>query len=112
MTSPQNSSPLLTQVFIRSPRMVGRRVAGEYILVPIAGRGAEVDAIFNLNGVAAFIWEQFDGRQDGHRIVTKIAEQFDVDHVRAQADYLEFAGKLLSIGALVEGTGSESLRSP
>ncbi len=92
MTSPTRSGGLLSHAFGRSPRMVGRRVAGEYILVPIAGRGAEVDAIFNLNGVAAFIWEQFDGRQDGHRIVTKIAAQFDVVHARAEA------GKLM-IGA-------------
>jgi hypothetical protein len=111
MTSPQNSSPLLTQAFSRSPRMVSRRTAGEYILVPILGRGAEVDAIFNLNGVAAFIWEQFDGRQDGHRIVTQIAEQFDVDHARAEADYLDFVGKLLSVAALVEVPGSDSIRS-
>ncbi len=111
MTSAKGPAALLTQAFSRSPRMVGRRIAGEYILVPIAGRGAEVDAIFNLNGVAAFIWEQFDGHRDGGRIVAKIAEQFDVDRTRAEADYLEFVGKLLSVGALVQGPGSDSIRS-
>jgi hypothetical protein len=112
MTSPDGSGALLTQAFSRSPRMVSRRIAGEYILVPIVGRGAEVDAIFNLNGVAAFIWEQFDGHRDGHRIVTQIAEQFDVDHARAEADYLDFVAKLLSVGALEQATGSDSVRSP
>jgi len=90
--------------------MVGRRVAGEYILVPIVGRGAEVDAIFNLNGVGAFIWEQFDGSRDGHGIVKRIEGQFEVDRLRAEADYLDFVGKLLSIGALVQVTGSDSTR--
>ena len=111
MTSSGGASALLTQTFSRSPRMVGRRVAGEYILVPIAGRGAEVDAIFNLNGVGAFIWEQFDGRLDGHRIVTQIVEQFDVDHARAEADYLDFVEKLRSIAALVEDNGNDSPRA-
>jgi len=112
MNSAKGPGALLTQAFSRSPRMVGRRIAGEYILVPIVGRGAEVDALFNLDGVAAFIWEQFDGRRDGHRIVTKIAEQFDVDHARAEGDYLDFVGKLLSIGALVQGPGSDAIRFP
>ena len=112
MTSSEVHSPLLGQSFSRSPRMVGRRIAGEYILVPIAGRGAEVDAIFNLNGVGAFIWEQFDGRRDGREIVAQIIEQFDVDHDRAAADYLDFVEKLLSINAILEGTGNDSPRSP
>ena len=110
MTSPMGSGALLIQAFSRSPRMVGRRVAGEYILVPMAGRGAEVDALFNLNGVAAFIWEQFDGHRDGHRILAQIVEKFEVDNARAESDYLGFVGKLLSVGALVEVPGSDSIR--
>ena len=111
MNSPEGSSALLTQAFGRSPRMVGRRIAGEYILVPIVGRGAEVDALFNLNGVAAFIWEQFDGHRDGHRIVARIVEQFEVDHSRATEDYLDFVGKLLSVNALAQIPGSDSIGS-
>jgi len=103
---PEDIRLLLTQAFSRSPRMVGRRIAEEYILVPIVGRGAEVNAIFNLNGIAAFIWEQFDGRRDGYRIVLEIAERFEVDRDRAEADYVDFVGKLLLIGALAEGSDS------
>jgi len=51
----------LDVVYARSDRMVGRRIAGEYVLVPLGGKGVDLDAILNLNSVGAFIWEQVGG---------------------------------------------------
>ena len=90
----------LGTVFVRSQRMVGRRVADEYILVPIVGRGANLDSIFNLNRVGAFIWESLDGRQDGHAIVEALTGRFEVDRLQAEDDYHAFLAQLLSIQAI------------
>lgn len=90
----------LAAVFARAPRMVGRRIADEFVLVPLAGRGAEIDALYNLNRVAAFIWEQFDGRRDGHALVRALVERFDVDEAQARADYVTFLAQLESIQAV------------
>ena len=114
--NPSNEAvALLSLAFARSPRMVGRRIADEYILVPIVRRGAEVDAIFNLNGVSAFIWEKLDGQTPGGAIVQAIIERYDVDRGRATEDYLGFIQKLQAIHAVVTepitpgtGHGSES----
>jgi hypothetical protein len=108
---PAMNATTLEDVFARSDRMIGRKVADDFLLVPIVGRGADADGIFDLNRMGAFIWEQFDGCRDGHRIVRTIAERFDVDHARAEGDYLEFVGKLLSVGALVRATGSDPIRT-
>ena len=43
--------PLLSDVFARSDRIVGRRIAGEMVLVPLVSHGADLDAIYNLNAV-------------------------------------------------------------
>jgi Coenzyme PQQ synthesis protein D (PqqD) len=93
-------SPSLADVFARSERMVGRRIADEYVLVPIVGRGADLDAIFNLNRVGAFIWERLDGRSSGEQIVRALMEEFDVDSARAMDDYRGFMAQLLSIEAV------------
>jgi hypothetical protein len=98
------SGPTLDDVFVRSERMVGRRIAQEYVLVPILGRGADADGIFNLNRIGAFVWEQMDGRRDGRAIVDRITEAFEVDGARASRDYLGFVAQLLSIEA-VSATG-------
>ncbi len=80
--------------------MVGRRIGDEYVLVPIVGRGADVDSLFTLSPVAAFIWERLDGTQTGDAILDAILECFDVPRERAEQDYLAFLTQLLSIRAV------------
>ncbi len=99
------SAPALGDVFVRSERMVGRRIAQEYVLVPILGKGADADGIFNLNRIGAFVWEQMDGRADGHAIVARLTQAFEVDAERASRDYLGFVSQLLSIDAVSPGLG-------
>jgi len=88
--------------WVRSDRVVGRRIAGEYVLVPIARSGAEVDSIFTLNGVGAYIWEHLDGSRSGHDVVAALGREFEVDDRRARKDYCDFVRKLQSIGAVQE----------
>lgn len=92
----------LERTFTRSPRMVGRKIADEFILVPIVGRGADVDAIFTLNRVGAFIWDRLDGRASGETIVAALVEGFDVDRTQAESDYELFLAQLLQIRAVAE----------
>jgi methyltransferase-like protein len=71
------------------------------VLVPLAGRGADLDSILNLNLVAAFIWEQLDGVRTGDVIVEAVVERFDVERARAEADTLELLDTLLELKAIV-----------
>lgn len=93
------------EVFARSARIVGRRIAGEYVLVPLVTHGADLDAIYNLNVVGAFIWERLDGRRTGMEIVSEMTDTFDVEPEQAQTDYLDFVARLRELGAVetVEG---------
>lgn len=93
----------LEVAWARSERMVGRSVADEFVLVPLRDRAADIDAIYNLSRVAAFIWERFDGRTPGHEVVRAIVERFCVEKEEASADYLRLVEQLRSIEALVEG---------
>ncbi len=61
------SPSTLNDVYAHSTRVVGRRIGDEFVLVPLAGRGADIEDILNLNKVGAFIWEQLDGARDGRR---------------------------------------------
>jgi Coenzyme PQQ synthesis protein D (PqqD) len=96
------SIPSLARVFARSDRMVGRQVADEFILVPLVGKGADVDSILNLNRVGTFIWETIDGTRDGAAVVEELVQRFEVDRGRAAEDYLGFVTKLLTLHALRE----------
>ena len=91
----------LDETWARSARMVGRRIGDEYVLVPLAGRGADLDSILNLNRVAAFVWEQLDGRRTGASIVDAVVDRFEVERERAQADVLELLETLVAVKAIV-----------
>lgn len=86
--------------YARSERMVGRRIADEFVIVPLASRGADVDSIYDLNEVAACVWEMLDGARDGHAIVAALVERFEVDAATAERDYRAFLGQLVSIDAV------------
>lgn len=90
----------LGEAWARSERMVGRRIGDEYVLVPLAGRGADLDSILNLNRVAAFVWEQLDGERSGGEVVEALLERFDVERARAEQDYLELIDTLVEVDAV------------
>jgi Coenzyme PQQ synthesis protein D (PqqD) len=94
----------LEEIWTRSERMVGRRIGDEYVLVPLAGRGADLDSILNLSRVAAFVWEMLDGTRTGTEVVDAVVERFDVGRRRAEADYLELVDTLLELRAIVPAT--------
>lgn len=96
----------LSIAYTKSPRVVGRRIGDEYVLVPLAGRGADLDSILNLNRVAAFIWEQLDGSNTGRDVVEALVERFDVDAGRAETDYIELLTQLRELKAVVSATGA------
>jgi hypothetical protein len=85
--------------------MVGRRIGDEYVLVPLAGRGADLDSILNLNRVAAFVWEQLDGERRGRDVVEALLDRFAVERAQAEKDYLELLETLVELGAVRPGGG-------
>jgi hypothetical protein len=97
---PPLKRPELSDVFIRSDRIVGRRIAGEYVLVPLVGRGTDADFIYTLNRVAAAIWEALDGKTSGSEVVRHVVDDYEVDEAAAAADYLDLLETLESIEAV------------
>ena len=92
--------PWLEETWARAANMVGRRIGDEYVLVPLAGRGADLDSILNLNRVAAFVWEQVDGTRTGAALVAAVVARFDVEPERAERDTFELLDTLLELKAI------------
>jgi hypothetical protein len=69
--------------------------------VPVRGRKGDLESIYNLNEVAAFIWSRIDGGTDAQGIADAVSATFDVAPDDALADVLAFAGELAAAG-LVE----------
>ena len=70
-------------------------------MVPIRSNVGDLDHIYSLNEVGAFIWNAFDGSKDLGEIKALLASEYDVSSSEAEADLLSFVRELEEIDAAV-----------
>ena len=90
----------LDECYKKSPSVVGRRVAGEAVLVPIRKRVSDLNSIFALNETAARAWELLDGQITLRAVLETIVAEYEVEESAAAQDLLELMGKLIELNAV------------
>jgi hypothetical protein len=88
---------ILCRRYRKSPDLVFRQIAGEFVLVPIRHDVADLEAVYTLGGVGARIWELLDGERDGYAILGQIMQEYDVTPDEAQTDLTEFISELEAV---------------
>jgi len=91
----------LDKVYKKSDSIVSRKIADEFILVPIRQNVGDLESIFTLNEVAARIWELIDGKMKFREIKDKIVEEFEVTPQKAEKDLIEHLKQLEKINAII-----------
>jgi hypothetical protein len=86
--------------------IVHRDVAGEVFLVPIRGHLAELNDLFVLNDVGAWVWERLDGERSAEDLVVEMVSEFDVTEEQATTDIDGFVVQLREAG-LVDATAPD-----
>lgn len=86
--------------FERNPDFVFRRIVDEVVLVPIRQQVADMDCIYTLNGVGAFVWEHLDGRTSLADIQAAVLSEYDASSDEVAADLDEFVQHLEGVGAI------------
>jgi len=84
----------------KDPNIVSRKIANEFILVPIRHNVGDLESIYTLNEVAARIWELIDGKRTVGEIRDKLLQEFEVTPQEAEKDLSGYIGELKSIGAI------------
>jgi len=90
----------LNRRFAKDPFIVFRKIADEFILVPIKQRAGDVESIYTINEVGGRIWELIDGDKRIEEIRDVIIEEFEVGSKEAETDLTEFIEQLEQIGAV------------
>ena len=106
----ENSNPLdiEQQIFVRSQSVVSRLVAGETLIVPIRGRVGDLASIYSFNGTGSLIWQMLDSPRTLGELVEAVAQQFDVEHARAEQDVKRFVSEMIVV-CLVEVSTSVAI---
>ena len=79
-----------------------RRIANQYIAVPVGARAKELHGMIGLNETGAFIWERLSNNQAQEEIVKDLCAEYDVEESAATASVKRFFQKLQSEGVLTD----------
>ncbi|MGI6278016.1 MAG: PqqD family protein [Brevefilum fermentans] len=86
----------------RNEDFVFRRIVEEMVLVPIRQNVAELDSIYTLNELGAFIWEQLESPRSHAELEEAILAEYEIDAETVRTDLASFIEALLRIGAVEE----------
>jgi len=98
----KDSDNFWSKVYSKSDNIVCRRIMDETILVPIRGNLADMQRIYTLNPIGAFIWDRLDGKKKLAEARNDVLAQFDVDPEEAEADIIEFIKQVREAGLIKE----------
>ena len=81
-------------VYNKSEDVVFRKIADEFVLVPIRQKAVDLKSIYTLNETGAFIWEMVDGSKTVSEIKERIVRDFEADPASAESDTREILSQL------------------
>ena len=70
--------------------------------MPVARTDSEVDSIYTLNELGAFIWEQLESPRSHAELEEAILAEYEIDAETVRTDLASFIEALLRIGAVEE----------
>lgn len=86
---------MMDKIYSKNPDIVFRKIADEFILVPVRHKVADMNCIYVLNEVGALIWESIDGKKGIDEILDRILETYDVERETAKDDLSSFINQLI-----------------
>ncbi len=92
--------PLLEKQYFRNEQFISRRIADEFLLIPVANQLNGDNWLFVLNEVGARIWELIDRGRSVQQIEELLLEEFDTSQEQLEEDLLRLLGQLQELGAI------------
>jgi len=84
----------------RSDNFIFRKIVNEMVLVPIKQNVAELEHIFTLNEVGAFVWDVLSEPSTIEELQQAVLEEFVAEPDIAKQDLHEFLAALDALNAL------------
>ena len=90
----------LDRIYKKNENFVFRKIEDETILVPIKDNVGDMGSLYNLNEMAAFVWERLDGKKSLQDIKNRLLEKYEVSAKEAEGDLFEYISQLKEIEAV------------
>ena len=79
-----------------------RKIANQYMAVPVGSRAKELHGMIGLNETGAFIWERLEKNQSMENIAREICEEYEVTLQDAIYAVERFCDKLRNEGVMAD----------
>ena len=86
----------------KNPDFIYRKIVDESILVPIHRDVANMESIYTLNSVGAFIWEFLAQPANREELQMAVLKEYDADPEILSEDIERFLSQMIAIGAIQE----------
>ncbi|MFH1641157.1 MAG: PqqD family protein [Candidatus Omnitrophota bacterium] len=96
------NNEIMEKIFKKSDSVVFRKIADEYVLVPLHQEAIDLEALFSFNETAARIWDLIDGKRNGSDIAEVISREFKQPKEGIEKDVIEFFIKLKELNFIVD----------
>lgn len=87
---------------IRNSDFIFRKIVDEMVLVPIRQNVADLNAIFTLNEIGAFIWQKLGNPSTFTELEEAILADYDADIHTVKREIEVFLHEMVEIGAINE----------
>lgn len=91
-----------TKIYRQGGDVVTRKIAGELFIVPVSGNLANMQKMFALTPVGAYIWSLFDGHRSLSDLRDTVLLTYNVEKSQAELDIRELVEDLLGAGLIRE----------
>ena len=94
------NTPLSKKQYFRNEQFISRRIADEFLLVPISNHLSGDNWLFVLNEVGGRIWELIDRDRSVQQIGQLLIEEFDTTPEQLEEDLFRLLDQLQELGAI------------
>lgn len=88
--------------YLRNPNYIYRKIVDESVLVPVYNNVADMNCIYTLNGMGAFLWEHLAAPVTRQELETLVLAEYNAAPEVLVVDLEKFLVELITIGALQE----------
>ena len=81
---------------------VVRKIANQYMAVPIGARAKELHGMIGLNETAAFLWELLKEERTEDELVHELLKEYEVEQEQARQSVKRFHELLIKEGVLAD----------
>jgi len=90
------------QLFKKKNGFVEKAVGNEIVIVPLVGKVAQMEKVFSLNEIGAFIYNCLNTKKTTDELLSLILNEFEIDRETALNDLELFISKAVKIGIVEE----------